>query len=323
MAKNIILLIGDFMAILHFRSNVNYNLYLNGEYVDYILADRSADVVATKSVNYMYCPLSDNTTYISYSGIIRVEGNKAYSLSNDVKVVPYGNGHYDIYFMAKSIDILSKFNLVLEQSIQNKDIKIYNNGSGYIEISGEKICMSDVVRIADIEEYSGHIVIECVLENDRYIVIYDINGGEVECSTHCDKVERNGVEYKILIDQKDMLAQGVVISYNLATKAQDSYVVYIRKCKKVVSSYAVPYAFFAAIRAKNYTLAKSYLSSNFADIQPMQMENYFGKISQVYYNPYELSGRISYIIEGDGYRSYNFDIKDGLIEDISEAGIPN
>ena len=308
------------MTILHFKSSVDYNLYINGEYVDYCKSRNSLDVIVNaRSLTYMFCPISDGDTYITLNGVLQIINGNVVSESKNVSIVPFGENHYEIYFLTKNIDVVSKYNIVSEETVLNSKIKIYNNGKGIIDINNHEID-TDVIKMANVTSQKNCIIVECVTVNGRHAVLYDVDTQNIIIDTACNKVEILDGEVKVLKDLKDMLGQGVVISYNTNTKIIDRYVVYLTKTKRVEATSVIPYAFFSALSAKNYNLAKSYLSDAFAGIDDVQMDNYFGAFSQIYYNPYILGDRINYVLGIDNsYRSFDFVIKDGLIEDINEV----
>ncbi len=310
------------MKILHFKSSVAYSLYINGEYVDYCAECGAIDIIAKcKELTYLYCPVSDDVSYMPISGRVEIYGDGV-KASGDVMVVPFGDDHYEIHIMPKSSDISSRYNIVSEADISGCKVRVYNNGYGKVDIAQNTIDIDGVISMASIDEHMGYILVECVCIDDRHIILYDINAGDVIIDTGCDKVEISDSALKVLIDHKDMLCQGTVITYNMATKMKEEYNVYLREVQKERSSEVVPYAFLTALKVGNYALAKEYLSNSFADVSLVQMCNYFGEYSQYYYNAYTLDERINYVLKTmNGYKSYDFVVKEGKIEDITEMAL--
>lgn len=107
---------------------------------------------------------------------------------------------------------------------------------------------------------------------------------------------------------------------------------FTQKDKKVTASLPVkkiplliPYYFLEAVQYENYNDAIELLDKNNYDkIEPIQLKNFFGSFTDVLQNPYhrELApfAAIKQKVSDSLYqlKYYNFEIKDGKIENITE-----
>jgi len=259
------------MKILHFRSSIGYSLYVNGEYVDVCDRGRTLDIMTkSRNITITYCPISDNVIYMPITAKMDLSAGVE-SGSEYIKVVPFGHDHYEVHIIPQSIDMAHRYNIVCEEKVKDISVRVYNNGHGKIDISGKDIDVNGVITMASVDEYMGYIIVECICNDDRHVAVYDISTSQVVLSTNCDKVEKSDSEIRALIDQRDILLQAVVKTYNLSTKSLDRYVIYLGKQAKLSDISIVPYAFLTAIKAGNLAKAKECLSVSYSDITDIQI----------------------------------------------------
>ncbi len=309
----------------HFKSDIEFNLYINGEYVARNKNRESIDlVVGAKSFSFMLCPLSSIDNYMIDNGIINIK-NKASSTSSCTKIVPFKNNHYDIIFMPQKVYNLSTNNIVMEINQESLNIFVYNCNYGIIEINIknksrllEKVDYN--ITASNLEKIYDCYLITNLLDNGKRYVLVVTENGEKIFDKLCDEFEINGTEIKTMSISCDIASSGRVDSINITDRKTETYYISLTDRKMVLQKELIPLAFLQALQNKNYTLAKLYLSDNFSGIQNVQLDNYFGKVDGIYYNRYLLNDDVNYTIWAENeYRSFDFEINNNLIEDIKEV----
>jgi len=305
----------------HFKSDIAFGLYINGEYVDKSIKQESLDLVVTSnSFCYMLCPIGG---YLVENGMVYNQ-DKVTIEGGNVELVPYKENHYDILFMPQKIQNLSKSDTVLQIVQDNIGIVVYNNPYGIIDIEfrGQTKILKQLqssIKLANIEKIQANYVVSCLMENEqRYIVVVDNSG--IIFEQLCDDFELTDSEVKTITLLKDIASTAKVTTYNIFTNKTTSYTVIIEDRPIVKVRELIPMAMLQAVVAENYQLAKQYFSKNFEGIEASQLVNYFGNIDGIYYNRYLVNNEVNYTIKSDNvYRSFDFIIKDNKIEDIKEV----
>lgn len=311
-------------VFLHFKSDTKFNLYINGEYVNICESWDSIDVaMKCSSMSYMFCPISDKNSYYMDNGIIEYDGKNVTCHSSSVKIINYGSRQYDIVFVTKSMSIMSQYNILSQNIVDGCRVSIYNNSCGYIMLTCDSCNTTTAIKQcildASVSKVGDYIAVCSVLEdNSRHVLVASLKDGSKIIDQTCSSLEQSDVEIKTLTDLNNINGEAQVVSFNFASGNLDKYIVYLRKNRIISEPKLIPYAFLSSVKSGNVTLAKKYLSGDFADITENQLQSYFGKVKNLYYNAYSGGKAINYVIEGDKYHSFDFVISNGKIQDIKE-----
>ena len=306
---------------LHFKANCSFNLFLNGEFVDFCDTNDSLDIIMTTGkINYMFCPVGLNGSIID-SGFISASKSELLCSSSCVKIIQIDKCHYYVYFMTKTITNTAKKEIINQKLINNSCIMVSNNDTGIIDVFVDnrnvfRCPLQQSIIMAEIREVEcGVMIIACLDNGMRAVVIVDTKDCKLLYSKTADSIDIVDGQIECLVDQKCMLGVGLVSTYNFSKNITNEYPIYIKKHEKTKNNLVVPYAFLLSIQMKCFNIAKSYLSDNFV-VDDNQLVSFFGNYNEIYYNAYNNDEKIIYLTGGDKVNRYEFIVENGKIVDI-------
>ena len=290
--------------------------------MDFCDINNSLDVIMTADkVTYMYCPISDYSAIVD-NGIITVVGGVPVCSNKQVKVVEYGEGHFDILFNTEMVAKVSNNNIVNQRNIADGLIMVSNAGVGVVDLikGGKVVSRESLVAEIDVAQIDDNgsvaVVVMCLKNGKRAVVVMDTHSGVTKFKQVADSIDCTGDTIKCLTDMRNILGLGKVVEYKNSSGELSEYSVYLYKDREVANDLVVPYAFLLAVQSKNFAIAKKYLAGSFENVQDLQLANYFGDFSSIHYNAYNTDDKILYVTMGEVAKHYEFLVEGGKIIDI-------
>lgn len=153
---------------------------------------------------------------------------------------------------------------------------------------GQKVICSKNIDCTSAELYQKNNLIFCVLSAHNYKILLVLDEqNNILVDDKITQIEHLSNGFQTLLDFKDMQKQGLVKKYEIVdgvVQKTGEYAVYINhSAKEIYSQKFVPLAFFEAVRANNFSLAKTYLSSSLINIiTPAHIKAYFGEFNTIF-----------------------------------------
>ena len=134
---------------------------------------------------------------------------------------------------------------------------------------------------------------------------------------------KNGsTEISAFVNTKDTLGHGIIHNINLKNSTIEDSLVYVdNKPKSVKQNSIIPLAFLECIKINNFKIAKTYLCDTMQNVSDSHFTEYFGKIDSIHYNTHCFKENVeNYLIKtANIYKSYNFILNQGKIQDIEQV----
>ncbi len=296
---------------LHIASTVPATITLaTGD--SFYIGDKKVHILADDNLFATYTPMDNN--YLPYSFNLPA-GN-----GPNIHVVPYCNNHVDILLSPMRARSWQALREGYDQTFGRVRVTENSDEScSYItiQLDGDTKFSTVCDKLSNIEcQTNSYIMILGDCDNGKYVIVLDDNFAPI-VNGKCDIVENESDTLKVLINSCDIAKHGKVYEFNKSNYTCDSYLVYlVNSPNRPTNTQLIPMAFLQAIKCNNLSLAKSYMSNG--DISDEQLTNYFGTISDVYYNVYD-TNNINYTVVGDVIKSYNFILNGDKIADIEEV----
>ena len=240
---------------------------------------------APVNFNFKYNFLGENS--IVYNAEFSFTNNNLVCNNPHIKVVCFEQNKYLVQILQQNSFFLQK--KVKKIQLNNVFYNFYQNGLIEIESSNEMLFS---------EIYDFHIIDADVLPLNNGFVACKLFGAQQDA---CLILNNNFVEvdfafnsiieptengYKILTTVNDIARHGVVKNFVITNTAtlHDEYSVYLKGRPIMPSNQnVVPLCFAQCIKAKDYVLAKSFLSEDLKAVaKPEHLANFFGDFVNVY-----------------------------------------
>ena len=218
--------------------------------------------------------------------------------------------------------------IYLVDGIKSENAQVVNFGttaSPHIEIESESVtfhCQNFKRKVltgkfANFDGYQKFdIMLAHLYDNDKHLIVaFNKKNGKAK-SFKAQKVEIKNdnfiltqnledyagqtLTYTLAFDREGLKKKNTTFSYNFDERPK------LSTCEQVI-----PFAFLEAIKAENFQLAKSYLSSSL-NIDESNLKSFFGKLD--YFFP--IADNKFCFHAGDGLQKLTFEIKNGKIVDI-------
>lgn len=318
------------LTFLHFTSDVDFNLNINGEFIKTCtgLENKYITIATTKnSLYFTFLPISTKQTYLPFTQMLNITNNNVSISSQYVEVVPFKNNHYEVILTAPLSATNTLSSIIREDYFGKINIVLLNNNNGNIFVYEDnklkKQFVTSSIINAEIKQINNNIIIKCELEEDKYfLVILNADNLETLCEGECDIIEENEEEIKSLKKMLDLSKHASVLSFSLQSQQIENYKVYLDgEPKRTTNKLLVPLAFLQALQYENFDLAKSYLSEELAETANSEFEGYFGKIQNIYLDRYNLNAaEVGYTVKSNGVFSlFEFAVDNGVIKEITKA----
>lgn len=318
---------------IHLLSSDAGNIYINGSFVGLIdnsetfsidLKVYSQHLIITKE------PISNNKKLLlPYTVKLNFDNDTIQCDSEFVTIVPYKNNEYEIVLNVCDVKHHKPLNKVYDDYVGNFNVIVVNDGISYINIYEHNLLKwsanTNELNAVVCELSNNKLIIKgSTLNGKFYVIVLDENFNEL-MNSEVEKVEQNEFQIKTLIKINDIAKHAIVKTINLNNLEQsEEYYVYL-KDNAVIANHKklVPYAFLEAVKVKNFTLAKQYLTPELArKTEKEHLENYFDNLSKIYYNSYlQNEYVINYTVLCDNYKSYDFTIINNKIDDIEQVAL--
>lgn len=305
----------------HLKSEVETLIYANGTYLGVASKRNSIDMEV--DTNNVYLNVSPVGNYLPYTVHIFSHNNMV-DISNNCLIVPFYNNNYDIYLKSIKIQENIQTKTLFNQSIGKCTIVILNGTSSSINIyENGNIVYSDNLKLLNKAQASivnNNLVVKGYTTTNEYYLLILNNEYELIFNGYFDNLDENENTFIGFTNIFDIAKHGHIceIDLNDTKNIKDYYVV--KDGGKVCEiDELIPQAFLEALKVKNFTLAKSYLSPTLAKASNKHFETYFGNISEIYFNCYNNSNPINYTIYNGEYKFYNFNVNNKKIIEIEEC----
>jgi hypothetical protein len=326
------------MYIFHFCADFDCSVSINGALAGVLNADKdliSIKVCDIESFVVSVLPLQSQTniTLLPYAFNVKPHGH----IINDSKftiTTIYPESNIEIKLKPNILDKYEPPEILKQQTVQgNILITVYQDSSCRIMLENNKLLLSHTIgkRIANIQiellnyEDFSYLKIEGNTEdNKKYLLLISMHSYCVMREFTADKIEINSGVVEVLNNYDDMARHGIVTKYKLddMTKELENYIVYteenvpVPECEELI-----PYAFFEAVKIKNFNLARKFLSADLMQILDDQHINeFFGSFDEITYNKYASNNKNTIaLIYGEQIKHiqiYKVTIFDNLIENI-------
>lgn len=301
------------MATVHIKS-VESSVYINGVYIGMLEKDNNfcLDIECSDcfDLSLFYDQRKPVVTKINLAASDKRQ--------NNIKIIPYINYHFDILVTPSMFDVSLPVKELSYKEVDNTSIGVYQSNTTYISIyrAGNLIhnIITDEYTEASIEKIEDNycVILEntnkkhAVILNKELDIIFDEDFSEI---SH----ENNTIS--ILTPVKDLLRHAKVCK--IGADGKKEFIVYLEKNVSVSAEKLVPLAFLQCIQNKDYKKAQSFLHSSLQS-SANKIKGFFGKIQNIFYNPYN-NGQHNFTIEtAECLKSYTFVIDDQKIQDIIE-----
>ena len=310
---------------LHFQTQTPCNLYVNGELFGVIDNNNSfyVDLVVYKDNLIVSCePINnDDILLIPFSFKLNYKNNKLTSSSNNVKLIPFPNNHFDCYITFKqsllgvsniinkklgSFSVLATINTVSTISIFNGDDNLYTT-------------QTKLITNLKFEQLNKLIILSANYNNQCYLLIFNTENNKCLVDDMCIKVEKNNLILKALKSLNNTLYHGKVFEVDLTNGSVKNYNVYLQNFEPIKEPSLIPYTFLECVKAKDFNLAKTFLDPEVGNVSNQKLEQYFSGINEIYYNCYyQDPTKKNYTIIGNTIKNFNFYVRNNKITEIEE-----
>ena len=278
---------------------------------------------------------------IPYAAVFYVQNNLVESTSTLLDIVEHPNSHYDITFLPNTASehILPK---ILEQQtfyIKNREhtFSVFYDGIYQLSVEDKELILNKeipyCIKNISIEKIKNKdiVIIQANtddLENYGLILQYKNNTYEIIKEGLIDKIETSQELITTLQKQNDMAGHGMVEEYELKDTGvvkKDSYFVYMNEKPKITQiKELVPYAFLEAVKVKNFSLARNYLTEELNEnLLDEHLEAYFGNILDITSNIYIANKKEAVCIVQNSSpkkaKYFIFSLEKNKISNITEA----
>lgn len=310
---------------LNFKSTNSCDIFVDSKHIGQVKdLPISVEVDELQSFILSIYPISEKHHIMpNFSVKMRYELNKLFCESDFVEVIPFTNNNYDIVINCSQINPIENIEKVYEKTINNINIVVNNFGKSNICVykNGTLKYTTNIFECFTFNAYSNkdYILIQGSNSKVNNLIVLGPNFNEIY-NDKMELVEFTKTNIKVLKKLCDIAKTGKVTEINYDNGKINSYYVYMDKKNVVNKNELVPYAFLECVKINNFELAKEYLSSNLKNkLTKSTCENFFGEIKEIYFNPYYVNDiYYNYTIKGNNYLSFNFKVKNQLIEEIEE-----
>lgn len=316
-------------VFLHFKSSIPFELKINGESLGLVdnVNRRSIDIVDNSSILYVtYMPVSRECSYVPYTYIID-NSNELRVSNNNVEIIPYDGYHYDIIMSPILIENYNNEKVTYSNNIDKYGISIvsHSHSSTIVVLLDNKIIhsknISNITNAYSDIKYN-HLVIEGECRDKIYLLVIETKSNTILIDSLVDSIKENDHIMRAFVDTKDTLGHGIIHNINLKNSTIEDSLVYVdNKPKSVKQDSIIPLAFLECIKINNFKIAKTYLCDTMQNVSDSHFTEYFGKIDSIHYNTHCFKENVeNYLIKtANIYKSYNFILNQGKIQDIEQV----
>lgn len=247
----------------------------------------------------------DHKALLPYAVTINYNHNLFELEGENVTVTDFKNKHYELLFLKNQVtfhdtlevlkqttySILSAshtatlfYDGIYQVSIQDKELIFTHNIDACIKNGTiAKIKNKDVIVIKANTKWNETYILILGYHNNAYTILKE---GIV------NKIEYGADTLTLLTKQKDMAGHGIVEAFKIEghnLTLEETYVVYTQEKPKITTiKELIPFAFLEAVKVKNYSLAREYLTQELnASLQEEHFNAYFGDYEEVVSAKYE------------------------------------
>ena len=290
---------------------------------DYLLDNEISKALLTNQNSIIkYYPLEKNIGgRTSIPHILKINVNVIKNC-NEYSVIKYPNDHTEIIlkpFLLSSPTLAEKTSHKIENS--KKTLEIHNQISAKISIKEDQNYQyfSYPQPLSYVVATEVDNVCHILLKSTNYVYI-QISGEKISIFDDIKKVAFDKNIFSGILPNYDMAKSGKAIEIHFSKPySYTSKEIYINNKPTLISNpKLIPYAFLEAVRAKNYKLARYYMSQEMQEkLNDATLKNFFENIISISHDIYNdkvctISQENDIFVATD----YDFNIKNGKINDI-------
>lgn len=275
---------------LHIKPNFNCLVKISKE--EYLLEAQKTYSFLVKEQNLSLLFYPTNTDFLSLPFAVTFDTQNLQCTKN-VQVIEFSNKNYllnvspfligsntNLGIKTKTVTLGGQVHTIYYSTHSKFNIKIECN-----------CCSSEYSLDAEITDlntktHKNNLIVFCKCKDTKYVILALYFDGEQYNYKNLEVVdileEENGniSTYKNL---NDFAGHGVVTNYDLTQETcMSSTLVYNTTPFLSRKKELIPYAFFEAVKVKNYKLASSYLSQSLIKIlSPSHYQSFFGEFTQI------------------------------------------
>ena len=247
-------------------------------------------IVKEQTLTLLFYPINTDFSSLPFATIFDIQNPKS---TKNAQIIEFPNSNY--LLVVTPFLIGSNTNLGVKTktvTLNNQSHTIYyllhSNFNIKIECNS---CSEEYYLNAEVEDFNtkthkNNLLIYCKCKDSKHIVLALTFDGErynyknLEVVDMLEEEKGNISTYKNL---NDFAGHGVVTNYDLTKDiCMTSTLVYNTTPFLSHKKELIPYAFFEAVKVKNYKLANSYLAQNLTKIlTPSHYQKFFGDFTQI------------------------------------------
>ncbi len=317
---------------IHLKSPDPCNLYVNGNFVGFLdnvetfsvdLKVYSSYLIVTKE------PLSsDQKLLLPYTVKLNFLNHKVLAESTYTTVVPFLNHEYDVILQQCDQKHHKPVEKVYDETFEQTNFVVANDGTSYLNVyqNGNLKFSTTMPEIHSVicEKINNHFVLKGATNDGKFhLLVLNETTLQPVVNTQCDQVEQTPNSIKYLVKMHDIAKHAMVFELSfLENLEQNQYAVYLNEnAQTTTNAKLIPFAFLEAVKLKNYTLAKQYLTPKLAEsASDEHLNQYFLNLKHIYYNAYHTNPySVNYTVECDELKSITFTLENNKIADFEEV----
>ena len=264
---------------------------------------------------------------LSYAVKISVEGGNLTCCNPYVNITKIGADEYEIQLLPFATNG-NFFNKISKANIAGYQVSIYQGEKNYVSVDdGTDIffkAFDGKILKYDFFEKNASACVKVITEQQQLLFVYNSEREDFfVCAGQQILLDENQI--KVIEESNDLAKHAKEKNYIIQEKGQVEFqhqelLLTKEKPQKAMHVKIVPYAFFEAIKAKNFLLAKEYLTTSLAQTVSMDMlEEYFGEFDEIRpYNFQKDRGYFINIVSGLSSKIFRIKIENSLIDEIEQ-----
>lgn len=272
---------------------------------------------------------TEDLNLLSYAVTLVISENILQTKNQHINIKEVKVGEYEIELLPFELKTNS-FHKISKANISGYEIRLHQGKNNYISVDdGTDIFFKEffgkVLRY-EFFEMSGKPASKITTEEEQILFIFDSEKEDFFVFKG-QQIDINNNEFTLTYEFFDFAKHATekkyIINEDGKVEMLEQELLYIKENpQKTRVASIIPYAFFEAIKAKNFLLAKEYLTPFLAQSVSMEMlEEYFGDFENI--KPYNFQKDKGYFININNKNSskiFRLKIENGLIAEIEQIG---
>lgn len=182
-------------------------------------------------------------------------------------------------------------NQTFTEKINGKTLKIHCGNPSFIILENDDLLFMKEIQqnlsLPKVQKTSCGILISADVDSRKFFLAIGNDNTELACDL-VDEISISDNQITTIKYFFDMAKQGILTTYELPSFSKKEELIYEKPPRIVDQPELIPFAFFEAIKAKNFSLSKQYLSSQLRErLDDEHLEQFFGDFDCIYINVFE------------------------------------